>query len=107
MIYLLLQGRKIENRLRRKNLPGNLGVNRTQTIGLRKKYTTNKKIRFPLANTPTQDRAWEKKLIDEWIKQVPNLYRFRKSKIANKNIQWALNSDIALWKKHRTKQKIN
>ena len=36
-----------------------------------------------------------KKLIDKGMEQVPNLYRHGTSKIKNKNIQQALNSDIA------------
>ena len=35
-----------------------------------------------------------KKLIDEGIKQVPNIYKYGTSKIKNKNVQWALNSDL-------------
>ena len=36
-----------------------------------------------------------KKLIGKGMEQVPNLYRHGTSKIKNKNIQQALNSDIA------------
>ena len=92
-----------------------------------------KKVRFSLANTPTQDRAkrikkkysrlqraqtgcglvgnlaklglnmglkainsvFGKKLIDEGIKQILNIYKYGTSKIKNKNIQPALNSDLA------------
>ena len=36
-----------------------------------------------------------KKLIDKGMKQGPNLYRYGTSKIKKKNIQRALNSDIA------------
>ena len=35
-----------------------------------------------------------KKLIDEGIKQVPNIYKYGTLKIKNKNVQWALNSDL-------------
>ena len=35
------------------------------------------------------------KLIDNGIDQVPNLYRYETYKIKNKNVQRALNSDIA------------
>ena len=36
-----------------------------------------------------------KKLIDEGIKQIPNIYKYGTSKIKNKNIQRPLNSDLA------------
>ena len=39
--------------------------------------------------------ALGKKIIDEGKKQLPNLFRYRISKIKNKNVQRALNSDIA------------
>ena len=44
-------------RIGRKNVPGNIRVTRTRTIGPQKKRTRKKKVRFVLANTPTQDRA--------------------------------------------------
>ena len=37
----------------------------------------------------------EKKLIDEGIKQIPNIYKYWTSKIKNENVQQALNSDLA------------
>ena len=36
-----------------------------------------------------------KKIIDEGIKQIPNIYKYGTSKIKNKNVQRALNSDLA------------
>ena len=36
-----------------------------------------------------------KKLIDEGIKQIPNIYKYGTSKIKKKNIQRPLNSDLA------------
>ena len=36
-----------------------------------------------------------KKLIGEGIKQIPNIYKYGTSKIKNKNVERALNSDIA------------
>ena len=36
-----------------------------------------------------------KKIIDKGIENIPNLVKYRTSKIKNKNIQYALNSDIA------------
>ena len=44
-------------RVSRKQVPGNMSVTRTRTIGPRKKPKTKKKVRFKLANTLTQDRA--------------------------------------------------
>ena len=44
-------------RISKKNLPGNIRVTRTRTSGLQKRCTRKKKVRFALANTPTQDRA--------------------------------------------------
>ena len=49
-------------RISRKNLPKNISMSRTRTIGPRnkeKKQQKNKekKVRFALENTPTQDRA--------------------------------------------------
>ena len=44
-------------RISRKQLPGNIHVSRTRTVGPRNKRKTKKKVRFGLANTPTQDRA--------------------------------------------------
>ena len=46
-----------------------------------------------------------KKLIDQGIKQVPNLYRYWACKIKNKNIQRALNSDIANYVVEKTQNK--
>ena len=37
-----------------------------------------------------------KKLINEGIKQIPNIYKYGISKIKNKNVQRALNSDLAI-----------
>ena len=36
-----------------------------------------------------------KNIIDKRIENIPNLVKYRTSKIKNKNIQYALNSDIA------------
>ena len=44
-------------KIRRKNLPGNIRVTRTRAIGPRKRCTRNKNVKFALANTPTQDRT--------------------------------------------------
>ena len=45
-------------RISRKNLPENISMSRTRTIGPRNKEKKNKKkVRFALENTPTQDRA--------------------------------------------------
>ena len=44
-------------RISKKNLPGNIRVTRTRTSGPQKRCTRKKKVRFALANTPTQDRA--------------------------------------------------
>ena len=98
-------------RMSKKNLPENIRVTRTQTIGLQKRPTRKKKVRFALANIPTQDRVkrlkkkysslrraqagcglvgnlaklglnmgskainsvFGKKLIDQEIKQIPNI----------------------------------
>ena len=44
-------------RISRKNLPENIRVTNTQTIGPRKNHARKKKVSFALVNTPTQDRA--------------------------------------------------
>ena len=44
-------------RISRKQLPGNIRVSRTRTVGPRNKRKTKKKVRLALENTPTQDRA--------------------------------------------------
>ena len=44
-------------RISRKKLPGNIRVSRTRTVGPRNKPKTKKKVRFALANTPTEDRV--------------------------------------------------
>ena len=47
-------------RIRRKNLPRNITVTKTRTVGprnRRKARTKKKRVWFNLANTPTQDRA--------------------------------------------------
>ena len=41
--------------------------------------------------------AFGKKIIDEGIKQVPNLYKYEISKIKNKNVRKVLDSDIAIY----------
>ena len=48
-------------RLSKKNSPGNIRVTNKQTIGPRKRRTRKKKVRFALANTPTQERARRKR----------------------------------------------
>ena len=49
--------------------------------------------------------ALGKKIIDEGKKQLPNLFRYRISKIKNKNVQRALNSDIANYVVEETQNK--
>ena len=44
-------------RMSRKTLPRNKTVTRTGTIGPRKRRVRKKRVRFALANTPTQGRA--------------------------------------------------
>ena len=47
-------------RINRKSLPGNIRVTRTRTVGPRNRQaprTKKKRVRFNLANTPTQGRA--------------------------------------------------
>ena len=39
--------------------------------------------------------AFGKKIIDEGIKQVPNLYKYGTSKTKNKNVRKVLDSDLA------------
>ena len=39
--------------------------------------------------------VFEKKLINQEIKQIPNIYKYGKSKIKNKNVQQTLNYDSA------------
>ena len=39
--------------------------------------------------------VFEKKLIDQEIKQIPNIYKYGTSKIKNKNVQQTLNYDSA------------
>ena len=55
--------------------------------------------------------ALGKKIIDEGKKQLPNLFRYRISKIKNKNVQRALNSDIANYfveeTQNKAKNKLN
>ena len=109
-------------------------MSRARTVGPKNKLKTKKKVRFALANTPTQDRARRiiiikkrklrraqtgkgladslanlrismgskainsvigKKLIDKRTENFPNIFKYRMSKIKNKNFQRALNSDIA------------
>ena len=50
-----------------------------------------------------------KKLIDKGIENIPNVVRYGSSKIKNKNIQRALDSDIANYIVEETqkKQKLN
>ena len=58
-------------RISRKNLPGNITVTKTRTVGPRnrqKARTKKKRVRFNLANRPTQDRA---KRIKKKIQKIP------------------------------------
>ena len=48
-----------------------------------------------------------KKLTNEEIKKVPNLYKYGTSKIKNKNLQRPLISDIANYIVEETQNKIN
>ena len=130
-------------RISRKDLPGNITVTKTRTIGPRNKRKTRtkkKRVRFNLTNTPTQDRARKirkkynrmqsgrglastiailgikmsfkainsvlgKTLIDKGIENIPNLVMYGLSKIKNKNVQRALNSDIANYVVEETQNK--
>ena len=46
-----------------------------------------------------------KKIIDNGIENIPNLFRYGASKIKNKNVNWALNSDIANYGLEETQNK--
>ena len=134
----------------RKNLPGNITVIKTRTVGPRnrgKERAKKKRVRFNLTNTPTQDRTrrikkkrcrrlqsgrgpastlanlglkigskainsvLRKKLIDKGIANIPNIVRYGSSKIKNKNVQRALDSDIANYivkeAQNKAKNKLN
>ena len=133
----------IYERISRKDLPGNIRITKTRTTGPRNKRKTRtkkKRVRFNLANTPTQDRATRirkkyrrmqsgrglasiianlgikmgskainsvlgKKLIDKGIENIPNLVRYGSSKIKNKNVQRALNSDMLNYVVEETQNK--
>ena len=136
-------------RVSRKQVPGNMSVTRTRTIGPRKKPKTKKKVRLKLANTLTRDRAKRirkkyrnlsrrqtgkglasslvnlglsmgskainfvigKKIIEKGIENIPNIFKYGVSKIKNKNVQRALESDIADYvaeeAQNQTKNKLN
>ena len=53
----------------------------------------------------------EKKLIDKGVENIPNIVRYGSSKIKNKNVQRALNSDIANYvveeTQNKAKNKVN
>ena len=46
-----------------------------------------------------------KKLIDKGIENIPNLYRYRTSKIKNKNVQRGLNSNVENYVVEETQNK--
>ena len=46
-----------------------------------------------------------KKLIGKGIENIPNLVRYGSSKIKNKNVQWALDSDMANYVAKETQNK--
>ena len=46
-----------------------------------------------------------KKLIGKGIEYIPNLVRYGSSKIKNKNVQWALDSDMANYVAKETQNK--
>ena len=52
-----------------------------------------------------------KKLIDKEVENIPNIVRYGSSKIKNKNVQRALNSDIANYvveeTQNKAKNKVN
>lgn len=48
-------------RITRKQLSGNIRVDRTRTVAPRNKRKTNKKVRFAVTNTPIQDSKKNKK----------------------------------------------
>ena len=52
-----------------------------------------------------------KKLIDKGVENIPNIVRYGSSKIKNKNVQRALNSDIANYvveeTQNKAKNKVN
>ena len=47
----------------------------------------------------------EKKLIDKGIENIPKIFKYETSKIKNKTVQWALNSDIADYTVEETQNK--
>ena len=47
----------------------------------------------------------QRKLIDKGIENIPNLVRYGSSKIKNKNVQQALNSDISNYVVEETQNK--
>ena len=123
-------------RVSRKNLPRNITVKKVQRIGPRQQRGTQKggsiignivKLGAKLgtsgfakglfrkgisAGTKALSSDLGQKLIDEQIKQAPNLYRLGASKIRNKSMKKALESDVANYlveetqKKAKNKKKI-
>ena len=105
-------------RVSRKNLPRYITVKKVQKIGPRQRRRTQKvevlenivKLGAKLgasgfekglfrkgfsADTKALSSDLGQKLINEGIKQAPNLYRIGTSKIKNKNVRKALESDVA------------
>lgn len=115
-------------RIRRKNLPTNIKVKKTRTIGPR---TQRKKVRFTSSRSLRARRAQTgsglasnlvtlelnlgsrainsivgKKLINKRIDIRPSLFKYRVLKIKSKNFQRALNSNTANYVVNEAQNKV-
>ena len=108
-------------KISRKQLPRNIRVKRARKIGLRR---NNRRILLNLAapalrkimrkrrqagsglggdltkleiemGSKALNSSIGRKLINKWIDNIPNIFKFGASKIKNKNVQKALQSEIA------------
>ena len=71
-------------RISRKQLPGNIRVSRTATVGPRNKRKTKKKVRFALANTTTHNRA--RRIEKNWKLRRVQIGKGLADKLANLRI---------------------
>ena len=87
-------------------------LNRVERYSQSRRVQTGSGIASNLANLALKMRSRAsnsvlgKKLIDKGIENVPNIFKYGASKIKNKNVQFALNSDTANYVVEEAENKV-
>ena len=87
-------------------------LNRIERYSQSRRVQTGSGIANNLANlalkmgSRASNSVLGKKLIDKGIENVPNIFKYGASKIKNKNVQFALNSDTANYVAEEAENKV-